>query len=84
MRHFHPKLVEIHNYSGANGFTQKTYNWNTLNQKVFKKLGFIIAKSEIEAVCNCEMGAVERVLKLVRVRSHGRLSFPNESMNTSR
>lgn len=35
------------------------YNWSTLNQKVFKRhLGFVLAKSELEAVCNCEARAV--------------------------
>lgn len=68
VRHFQPKLVELHNYSSANSSTQKMYNWNTLNQKVFKKLGFIVTKQEIESVCNCEMGAIERVLKLVKVK----------------
>ncbi|KAL3134828.1 hypothetical protein ABBQ32_007799 [Trebouxia sp. C0010 RCD-2024] len=68
VQHFHPKLVELHNYSGAHGATQKQYNWTTLNQRVFKKLDFVLAKSEIEAVVNCDPGAVERVLKLVKVK----------------
>ena len=54
--------------SGAHGVTQKQYNWTTLNQRVFKKLDFVLAKSEIEAVVNCDPGAVERVLKLVKVK----------------
>lgn len=54
--------------SGAHGATQKQYNWTTLNQRVFKKLDFVLAKSEIEAVVNCDPGAVERVLKLVKVK----------------
>lgn len=47
---------------------QKLYNWNTLNAKVFRKLGFIVAKQDCEAVSNCVPGAVERVLKLVKVK----------------
>ncbi len=54
--------------SGAHGLTQKLYNWTTLNQRVFKKLDFVLAKSECEAVVNCDPGAVERVLKLVKVK----------------
>ncbi|KAK9817713.1 hypothetical protein WJX72_001100 [[Myrmecia] bisecta] len=71
VQHFFPKLVELHNYSSANGLAQKLYNWNTLNQKVFKRLGFVVAKSECESVANCEPGAVERVLKLLKVRITG-------------
>lgn len=44
MAHYFPKYVEIHNYSQANSVAKKTYNWNTLNQKWFKKLGFQVSK----------------------------------------
>ena len=30
---FYPKLIEMHNYSGANAYNQKIYNWQTLNSK---------------------------------------------------
>ncbi len=52
--------------SSANGMQQKLYNWNTLNQKVFKRMGFQLSKQECEAIANCKPGAVERVLKLVQ------------------
>jgi len=39
VKHYIPKLVELHNYSAAHSQSQKMYNWNTLNLKVFKKLG---------------------------------------------
>ena len=32
VRHFMPKMVELHNYSPANAISQKIYNWNTLNR----------------------------------------------------
>eukprot|EP00197_Chlamydomonas_leiostraca_P003707 CAMPEP_0202862740 /NCGR_PEP_ID=MMETSP1391-20130828/3672_1 /ASSEMBLY_ACC=CAM_ASM_000867 /TAXON_ID=1034604 /ORGANISM="Chlamydomonas leiostraca, Strain SAG 11-49" /LENGTH=254 /DNA_ID=CAMNT_0049542315 /DNA_START=101 /DNA_END=865 /DNA_ORIENTATION=- len=66
VHHYFPKMVELHNYSSANGTTQKLYNWNTLNNKVFKRMGFTIAKQDFEAVSNCQPGAIERVLKLVK------------------
>ncbi|KAG2443154.1 hypothetical protein HYH02_009565 [Chlamydomonas schloesseri] len=68
VHHFYPKLVELHNYSSANGLQQKMYNWNTLNAKVFKRLGFMVTKQDCEACCNCKPGAVERVLKLIKVK----------------
>ena len=40
--HFFPKLVELHNYSAANGTAQKLYNWSTLNGRVFKRMGFLV------------------------------------------
>lgn len=45
---------------------QKLYNWNTLNGKVFRKLGFVVSKQDCEAVSNCVPGSVERVLKLLK------------------
>lgn len=60
--HYFPKLVDLHNYSAANSVSQKEYNWNTLNQKVLKKMGFTITADQIKAVCECEAGAIENVL----------------------
>ncbi|GLI60970.1 hypothetical protein VaNZ11_003224 [Volvox africanus] len=68
IHHFYPKIVELHNYSSANGLQQKMYNWNTMNAKVFKRLGFMVSKQDCEACCNCKPGAVERVLKLIKVK----------------
>ena len=41
--------------SSANSTQQKMYNWNTLNQKVLKRLGFTITKPDLEAMCNCQV-----------------------------
>uniref|UniRef100_A0A7R9VBL5 Calponin-homology (CH) domain-containing protein n=1 Tax=Chlamydomonas euryale TaxID=1486919 RepID=A0A7R9VBL5_9CHLO len=68
VHHFFPKIVELHNYSSANGTQQKMYNWNTLSQKVFKRMGFTLSKEDMDAMCNCQPGAVERVLKLMKVK----------------
>jgi hypothetical protein len=61
--HYFPKIVELHSYPAANSFSQKSYNWATLNQKVFKKMAFQLTKEEIEALSNCMPQAVERMLK---------------------
>lgn len=66
--HFFPKMVELHNYGASNATEQKKYNWSTLNQKVFKKLGFQVQKTDIDAMCLCKPGAVERILKLVKYK----------------
>lgn len=68
VHHYFPRLVELHNYSGSHGLAQKMYNWCTLNRKVFKRLGFVVAKSECQACASCQPGAIERVLKLIRLR----------------
>ena len=66
--------------SGAHGLTQKLYNWDTLNQKVFRKMGFLISKAEIEATANCEAGAVERILKLLRMKLEEKLPAASRSV----
>eukprot|EP00762_Andalucia_godoyi_P002301 ANDGO_07474.mRNA.1 hypothetical protein len=68
VHHFFPKIVELHNYSAANGVTQKSYNWNTLNQKVLRRLGFVISKADIEDTVNCVPGTVERILRQFMLR----------------
>lgn len=68
MHHYLPKLVEVHNYSSANSHRQKTYNWHTLNRKVFKKIGVCLHANDIDRVVHGEGGAVERVLKLVQIK----------------
>jgi len=66
--HFFPRLVELHNYSSANSLSQKMYNWNTLNAKVLKRLGFSIPRQDCEDISNTKPGSIERVLKLVKFK----------------
>ncbi|CDO64354.1 conserved protein, unknown function [Plasmodium reichenowi] len=57
-----PRFVELHNYSKANSINQKRYNWNTLNEKVFKRLDFKIDKKNVEEIVNSKCLGVEKVL----------------------
>ena len=66
--HFYPRLIELHNYSSANAMTQKMYNWQTLNQRALRKLGFQIPLQDVQDVCNNKAGAIERVLKLCKYK----------------
>lgn len=68
VHHYFPKLVEMHNYSNANSVRQKLYNWATLNQKVFRRLGFTVDKAEVDAVVSCKPSAIETVL--LRLERH--------------
>lgn len=51
----------MHNYSSANSYAQKQYNWNTLNKKVLRKMGFQLHPSDIDDVIKATPGAVEKV-----------------------
>ncbi|XP_024379980.1 uncharacterized protein [Physcomitrium patens] len=66
--HYCPRLVDVHNYSAANGLAQKIYNWSTLNNKVFRRLHFTLTKEDIEAVASCEPQMIERILKLLKYK----------------
>lgn len=68
VKHFMPKLVEMHNYSQAHSVSQKMYNWNTLNVKVFKKIGLNLSKKEIEDVVNMVPDQIEKVLIAVKTQ----------------
>lgn len=35
VKHFFPKLVELHNYTPAHSTQQKLSNWSTLNRQVY-------------------------------------------------
>jgi len=62
VHYYLPGLVDLHNYSPANGVTQKVYNWNTLNQKVFRKLGYILADDIIQCISASRPGYIEYFL----------------------
>lgn len=67
IKHFIPKIVDMHNYSAAHSVSQKTYNWNTLNVKVLKKLNLNLSKDEIEGVVNMTPDAIEKILLALKV-----------------
>jgi hypothetical protein len=54
--------------SAANSYSQKMYNWNTLNAKVCSRLNFVIPKAACDAAAKAEPMAIEGVLKFVRLR----------------
>lgn len=66
--HFVPKLVELHNYSPASSGKQKVANWQTLTNKVFKKIGLVVPENVINGVIACKPGVVEVVLNNLRIK----------------
>jgi arginine utilization protein RocB len=68
IKHYHPRLVELHNYPLAHNTQQKTNNWNILNTKVFKRMGFQISRADVDRIINSAPQAIERVLAVVKQR----------------
>lgn len=57
-----PKLVDLHNYPSANSLKIKMNNWETLNQKVLKKLQIDLKPEDIEKLARAETNYIESVL----------------------
>ncbi|AAZ10904.1 Spef1 [Trypanosoma equiperdum] len=68
MKFFFPKLVELHNYVPAMSQSKKIENWNTLNNRVFRKLHFEVARDEISDITAGVPGAIERFLRALRTK----------------
>jgi hypothetical protein len=68
VKHFHSKLVDIHNYPQAHNLKQKFTNWNTLNKKVLKRLNMQLSEEEIDDLANAKPGNIERFLFALRTR----------------
>jgi len=60
---YHPSFVEMHNYPPSSSLAQKLFNWNTLNIKVFKKLGFGLNVQDMEDCANVRKIDVSVILK---------------------
>ena len=65
---YFPTLVELHNYAAANSVKQKVYNFETLNQRVLRKLGYQIPRPIIDDIVACKPGAVEGVLNVLQLK----------------
>jgi hypothetical protein len=66
LKQHYPKLVEVHNYSPKNSFSQKLINWETLNNKVLKKIRITLTKKRIEQLAKAEVGVIEKLLMEVK------------------
>jgi len=68
VNHLAPRLVELHNYQPASNTQLKLYNWKTLNQKVFKRLGLKFSDDVLKSVATAQPGAIENVLITLKTR----------------
>lgn len=68
MKHFLPNIVDLHNYSNAHSIQQKSANWNTLNQKVLKKINMNLSPKDIKDAVEMVPETIERVLFTIRIK----------------
>jgi hypothetical protein len=65
---YFPHLVEVHNYPATSNVRQKIYNYETLNAKVLKKLGWAIPRDTIEDIVNAKAGVIEGILNTLQIK----------------
>uniref|UniRef100_A0A673SPT8 CH-like domain-containing protein n=1 Tax=Suricata suricatta TaxID=37032 RepID=A0A673SPT8_SURSU len=66
VKHFYPRLVDLHNYVPTCNTDRKLSNWSTLNRKVFHKLRLWVSETDIRKVVANTPGAIEPILCALR------------------
>ncbi|KAJ1213265.1 hypothetical protein NDU88_000903 [Pleurodeles waltl] len=84
VKHYFPKLVEMHNYVPANSMQQKLSNWTILNRKVLSRLNFSVPDDVVRKVAQCSPGVVELVLKTLRQKIEEKQKQSKETGDTPR
>ncbi|XP_024153421.1 sperm flagellar protein 1 isoform X2 [Oryzias melastigma] len=80
VKHFFPKLVDLHNYIPANSTQQKLSNWNLLNRKVFSKLDFHVPEETLNKIILSSSGAVVSALSALREKIDNKLENPKNNI----
>ncbi|KAK9889710.1 hypothetical protein WA026_007092 [Henosepilachna vigintioctopunctata] len=66
-QHF-PKLVELHNYTPTNSYSNKLANWDTLNRKVLSKIRLPLSREVMEQLARSKQGVIEGVLHDIKLK----------------
>ncbi|XP_077585991.1 sperm flagellar protein 1 [Stigmatopora nigra] len=73
VKHYCPKIIDLHNYTPASSTQQKLSNWNLLNRKVFSKLNFNVPEKSVKKIVLRSAGVIESVLSDLREKIELRL-----------
>ncbi|XP_028145972.2 sperm flagellar protein 1-like [Diabrotica virgifera virgifera] len=68
LKQHYPRLVELHNYSPGNAFSNKMINWNTINKKVLNKLGINLNKKKQEDLALGKPEAIAKLLNMIKTK----------------
>lgn len=83
VRHFHPRLIDMHNYPSTLAVKQKYVNWCTLVRKVFSRIGMAVTEGEIDSVVQMKPLAVEALLLRLRPALERYVFVPSVARLTS-
>ncbi|GAB5373087.1 hypothetical protein AAMO2058_001720000 [Amorphochlora amoebiformis] len=85
IHHFFPGKIDLHNYISTNSVSKKTYNWNTLNRKVLKKVfGYEIPEDEIKSLVKGTKGFIEKALLNLKAKVQWRKKRAEKKSSGSR
>ena len=79
VKHFYPKLIDLHNYPSSSSVQQKILNWKILNNKALKKLGIRVPEQVIEGVATSVNGMAEQAMVNI-VEKLSKLAIPATSI----
>lgn len=68
VKHYFPRMVELHNYTPAAATKQKMENWYLLNRRVLRRLDLDLSDDVMRALANSKPKVIERVLMLLRLQ----------------
>lgn len=66
VKHYFPKMVELHNFSPSHSTRHKLENWSLLNRRVLKALDLELSEDVMRALADGKPKVIERVLMLLR------------------
>ncbi|XP_061766264.1 sperm flagellar protein 1 isoform X2 [Nerophis ophidion] len=79
VKHFFPKLIDLHNYTPASSTQQKLSNWSLLNRKVFSKLNFHVPEKSVKKIVLRTAGVIESVLTALREKIDKKLEYNSQN-----
>ncbi|XP_054886163.1 sperm flagellar protein 1-like [Poeciliopsis prolifica] len=74
VKHYFPKIVDIHNYITSCKRQQKISNWNLLNKRVFSKLEFYVSEEAVEKIVSSIPGAILPVMFFLKEKIEKKLA----------
>ncbi|XP_045189377.1 sperm flagellar protein 1-like isoform X7 [Mercenaria mercenaria] len=68
IKHYFPRMVDVHNYTPAASTKQRLENWYLLNRRVLRRLELDLSDDVLRALANAKPKVIERVLMLMRLQ----------------
>ncbi|XP_047207960.1 sperm flagellar protein 1 isoform X2 [Girardinichthys multiradiatus] len=75
IKHFFPKIVDLHNYSASCKTQQKLSNWRFLNKRVFPKLDMDVPEEMVKKIVTSTPGAIVPVLSVLKEKIEEKLQY---------